>query len=191
MSIRKIVFSGLFLIVCSREVLVAQVDTNLDAVSAGDSMRVFRFPPQESLATKLEHAGYVCGATLAFSLFDYIGYNLVRGENGAPFSYRILQSLVQAAITYFLYEKCGINSAVSFNLIWWTWGSDIAYYGWADALNPKWARDNRTNNGLQGKEITWAWWTPIGLLRKKDSPIARNALIAQATVGFAISVAIF
>ncbi len=190
MLFKNIVVYGL-LVLATKGVVFGQVDSSAVLSGQSDSLTVFRFPPRESFSTKLENGGYVLGATLLFSLFDYVGYNLVRGNNKAPFSYRILQTTVQAAITYFLYKECGINSAVSFNLIWWTWGTDIGYYGWANALNPGWARDNRVNNGLQQREITWAWWTPIGLLRKKDSPIARSSLIAQAIVGFSLSVAIF
>src|SRR5437660_12744078 len=58
-------------------------------LSQPDSLRAFQFPPHESFSTKLEHAGYVCGASLVFALVDYLGYNLVRGDNGAPFSFRL------------------------------------------------------------------------------------------------------
>src|SRR5437868_2972699 len=140
-----------------------------------DSCHVF---PQESLKTKLEHGAYICGASLAYSLVDYLGYNLVRGDKGAPFSFRLGMIALQSGLSYFLYKQCGLHSAISFNLIWWTWGDDFAYYGWANALNPSFARDNREVNGLKQGGITWAWWTPVGLVRKKGREIDISTLIA-------------
>src|SRR5206468_6952336 len=84
-----------------------------------------------------ERIGYVCAASLAFSLFDYIGHNATKTDHAARLAYRIFQPAVQAGITYFLYKQCGLNSAISFNIIWWTWGDDLAYYGWAYLINPK------------------------------------------------------
>ena len=150
---------------------------------------------QDTTSTKLERAGYVVGSSLAFSLIDYVGYSLVRKANYGPGPgwYRLFEGAVQAGVSYFLYKECGLSSAISFNLIWWTWGMDFEWYGWANLLNPasdgeRW--ENRTHNGLQGREISWAGWTPIGLLRPQGSLIARDALITQAIVGFSVSVAL-
>ena len=142
-------------------------------------------------STRPERMEYVLGATAAFSLFDYIGYNLVRKNAEASTIYRIVQGVTQAAISYILYKTVGLSSAISFNLIWWTWGDDIAYYGWTQLFNPAgpvW--ENRTNSGLRDPEVYWAGWTPIGLLRPQGSLIARDALLAQAMIGFSISMAI-
>ena len=140
----------------------------------------------------LEKAAYVVGASLAFSLFDYVGFSLIRQEPEPHTAYRILQVAVQSAITYFLYKQCGLPSAISFNVIWWTWGDDLAYNGWAYLFNPTpyppW--ENRTINGLQENAITWAGWTPIGLTRKQGTRIPKDVLIPQAIVGFSISMAI-
>ncbi len=138
---------------------------------------------------------YVVGASLAYSLFDYVGYNLANRTSFLP-TYRILEGTVQAAISYFLYKQCGLSSAIAFNLIWWTWNDDLLYYGWADLFNlpsdalPTSDWENRSNSGLLDRSPYWAWWTPIGLLRPKYAPIARSALIAQAVVGFSVSMAI-
>jgi hypothetical protein len=143
-------------------------------------------------STRLERYGYVIGASLAYSLFDYVGWSLERNDNFRTTSlYRILEGTVQAAITYFLYKECGLSSAISFTLLWWTWVDDLAYYGWANVLNPHWPPwENRTVTGLMGNGVTWAGWTPIGLLRKQGSVIDKYALIAQAIVGFSISMPI-
>jgi hypothetical protein len=162
-----------------------------EAKAQPDSLSGFQFPPKESFRTKIEHGVYVIGASLAYSLVDYIGYNLVRKENKAPISFRIGMIALQSGLSYFLYKQCGLNSAISFNLIWWTWSDDFAYYGWANTLNPSFLVENRSVNGLKQGGITWAWWTPVGLLRKKGSEIAVSTLIAQAVVGFSIAVALF
>ena len=142
---------------------------------------------QKPILTK---AAYVVGASLAFSLFDYVGYNLTRHDiepylqrpHGWLTGYRILQVAVQSAITYFLYKECGLSSAISFNLIWWTWGDDLAYYGLMYY--------GSHSNAISTDEITWAGWTPIGLTRRQGSIIPQDVLIPQAIVGFSISMAI-
>jgi hypothetical protein len=146
--------------------------------------------------SKLDRIEYVGASGLTFSILDYVGFSLVRkGNNQAPVWYRLLEGTVQTAISYLLYKECGLSSAISFNLIWWTWGLDFGWYGWANLLNPstnfangRW--ENRSWNGLQGREISWAGWTPIGLLRPRGSLIARDALIWQSILGFAISITI-
>jgi hypothetical protein len=147
-------------------------------------------------SARWKHIEYVAGASVAFSFFDYWGFNLVnRTKFISP--YRVLEGIVQLAISYFLYKTCGISSTIAFNLMWWTWDDDIFYYGWADlfnlkspnALNPViW--ENRAGSGLNYSAPYWAGWTPIGLLRHKNAPIARNALLAQAFIGFSVSMAI-
>jgi hypothetical protein len=148
-------------------------------------------------STRWKRIEYVAGASLAFSLIDYVGFNLVRTPHGPGFLYRCLEATEQTAISYFLYKTCGLSSVIAFNLIWWTWGDDIAYYGWTNLLNPaspnsfnSYVWENRTNSGLRLTDIGWAGWTPIGLTRPQGSNIARSTLIAQAIVGFSISIGI-
>ncbi|MDP4199691.1 MAG: hypothetical protein Q8922_03710 [Bacteroidota bacterium] len=157
----------------------------------------FGSPSRAQDSARFARLGYVIGASVAFSLADYVGYSLARVDNvngHAPIWYRLIESSVQAGMSYLLYEKFGLPSTIAFNLIWWTWGDDLGYYGWANALNPGkqsvgvW--ENREGNGLRSNHITWASWTPIGVLRPPGSLIARDALIAQAMVGFSVSMAI-
>ncbi len=138
-------------------------------------------------STRLERIGYVLGSSALFGLADYYGWNLVHAPISLP--YRLVEGTVQAVITYFLYREFGLSSAISFTVLWWSWCDDLAYYGWANALN-SFPWEGRVHNGLQGSEINWAGWTPIGLLRPQGSLIARNALIAQAVIGFSVSMAI-
>jgi hypothetical protein len=140
--------------------------------------------------SRIERIGYVCGASLAFSLFDYIGANATKTNTTARSAYRVLEVAVQAGISYFLYKKLGLSSAISFNLIWWTWCDDIAYYGWAYLINPKPPWEGRYFNGMQSDYVSWAGWTPIGLTRKHGSLIDQAVLVTQAMIGFSISIAI-
>ena len=147
-------------------------------------------------STKLERAAWVVGSSMAFSLFDYVGFNYVKEWDHAPLWYRAIQTSVQVGLSYLLYKTFGLNSAISFNLIWLSWGDDIGYYGWANVFNPAATNsngvpwENREGNGLRSNHITWAYWTPIGWFRPYKSLIARDALVTQALVGFAISIAI-
>jgi hypothetical protein len=145
--------------------------------------------------TKLERVSYVIGASLAFSLFDYVGFNYVvfHPSNTArtvPFGYRIAQAGVQTALSYFLYKQVGLSSTVSFNLIWWTWGDDFGWYGWCNLLNPAHPWYNRSFNGLQTNGITWAGWTPVGLLRRQGTVISRDVLVTQSVIGFSLAMII-
>ncbi|HET6402448.1 MAG TPA: hypothetical protein VFH95_13780 [Candidatus Kapabacteria bacterium] len=160
-------------------------------------LRSQSFFAHDTSGTRIERIEYVIGASLVFSLADYIGYSLARVDNvndKAPWWYRTIQASVQTGISYLLYKKFGLPSTIAFNLIWWSWGDDLAYDGWADLINPGkqsigiW--ENRTGNGLRSNHITWAGWTPIGLLRPQGSLIARDALVAQAMIGLSISIAI-
>lgn len=143
-------------------------------------------------STRLQRYGYVIGASLAFALFDYVGFNLTQNVNQSPpWIYRSVQVLTQAAISYFLYKTCGISSAIAFNIIWWTWGDDLGFYGYQLLFNMPYPWPNRTyRNDLQANHITWAGWTPIGLLRTPGSAIARDALYGQAVLGFSIALTI-
>lgn len=146
-------------------------------------------------STRLDRYGYVLGSSLVFALGDYVGFNLIKkahGEQGfkaPPALYRVAEGLSQAAITYFLYRICGLNSAIAFNLIWWTWGDDFAYYEWEQLLG-FFPWDHRAGSGLRFREYDSAGWTPIGLTRPQGSMIARSTLIAQSAVGLSISMAI-
>jgi hypothetical protein len=131
----------------------------------------------------LEKKGYMLGGVVVFSAFDYIGYNLTEKNGVAPITYRIAQLLVQAGITKFLIDQVGLPEAIGFNVIWWTWGADLMYYQWGRILPPY---DMLTAN----KQVTWASWTPVGLVRGGKKPIAHSTLFAQATFGLSISLAL-
>lgn len=130
---------------------------------------------------------YLTGASLGFALFDYVGYNLVRGNPTTTPIYRVIQALVHAGVTWLLYEQVGLPTAIGFNLIWWTWGLDATFYGYTELFNiggswqgrGVWQRDIMNNN------CTWASWTPVGIARGMDAEkaIAGNTLVAQSLLG--------
>ncbi|MDP4199690.1 MAG: hypothetical protein Q8922_03705 [Bacteroidota bacterium] len=144
-------------------------------------------------STRVQRIEYVVGASLTFALADYLGWNLdiYNHPGNSKVVYRSLQLVAQAAISYFLYKTCGLNSAIAFNLVWWTWGDDLAFYGYQLGINPAapWPNRNLDNN-LRDNAIRWAGWTPIGLMRPPNSIIPRDALYGQAAVGFALSMSI-
>src|SRR5207302_4154835 len=146
-------------------------------------------------STRLQRIGYVVGASLAFSLADYIGFNLlkqadhVNPDYHAPLLFRLTEGMAQAAFSYFLYKYIGLNSAIAFNLMWWTWCDDFAYYGWG-YVTGIFPWESAHESGLRFNHYTTAGWTPIGLLRPQGSSIAKSALLAQSAVGLTISMAI-
>lgn len=141
---------------------------------------------------KLENAAWVGGSVVTLGVVDYIGYNLTYQNPTALTIYRVGFVLAQAAITWFLYEKCGLSSAIGFNLIWWTFGVDMVYYGAAE-ISPiradgwagpgAWAEDS--HNGVLHAE-----WTPVGLLRGGRSRVPANTIIAQSIIGGMIGIGI-
>jgi hypothetical protein len=156
---------------------------------------LFDSPGRAQDSTRLKRYEYVIGASLAFSLIDYVGWSAVRqADDWNPSKhdqllYHFCLGALQTAITYFIYKELGLPSAISFNLMWWTWCDDLGYYGWGYALNPaRWP--NRNSRLLHDDGITWASWTPIGLLRPYGQPVSGSSLIAQAIVGFSISMPI-
>jgi hypothetical protein len=142
----------------------------------------------------LERYEYVIGSCLAFSLVDYLGYNILVKSNpystGKINALHVLDVTLGGAINYFLYKTCGLSSALSFDLIWWTWGLDLGFSGWGDVINPPSPWVNRANSSLHSAAVYWAGWTPVGILRAPKSNIALSTLYAQAIVGFSVSMAI-
>jgi hypothetical protein len=162
--------------------------TRIDDSSASDSI-VDATKPEAG-----EKMLYLTGAALGFALFDYVGYNLVRNsDTGLPI-YRVVQVLTQLGVSWLLYEKVGLPTAIAFNLIWWTWGLDAIYYGYTELFNAggSWERRGAFRSQILGNHCTWASWTPVGISRGMDpkKPIAGDTLIAQFLVGAGLAVTI-
>ena len=125
----------------------------------------------------------VCAA-IVFSLFDYFGFNISLKKNWADFSlfnkYRAVQVSVQIILTLLLLFLSGWQSALVFNLIWWTWGCDFLFYLFCEIFNYGNDRGNFRKEVL-GNNVQWAWWTPYGLLfTKKGEVIKYEVLMVQS-----------
>ncbi len=136
----------------------------------------------------------VIGASLLFSGFDYVGYNATRQNPTALKVYRVSQVLAQLGITYLLYESVGPGPALGFNLVWWTFGCDFIYYGYAEVVNPghPWESRGDYSHGVGADQCTWAYWTPLGIARgmKRGEKIPERTLLAQSLIGAALGIGI-
>jgi len=133
---------------------------------------------------------YIAIFTVGFSLFDYIAYNEFHKRkltNGIFAPYRIVQGSVQVILIALAWYFCGIIVAIGFTIIWWTWGCDFMFhlYCFTDFYDDKQyvskeffgtmnykdylekyfdEQQNEYRYILYWNNITWAWWTPYGLL---------------------------
>ncbi len=189
------VFLLLWLLSESGTQCCAQYRQGSDATQNPGSANTVRY---DSLPAEVPGTGekllWLGGATMTYALFDYVGYNLVRGNDGATAFYRVIQSLVQAGITWLLYEKLGLPTAAAFNLLWWTWGVDALFYGYTEAFNVggSWLGRGIFQSHIMDNNCSWASWTPVGMARGMDSskPIAGDTLVAQFLIGAASAITI-
>ncbi len=176
--------------VCSAAAQYREHTSSLFGVVPVDSLGI------DTTAARSPGAGekllWLAGASLSYALFDYAGFNLVRGNNTTTPIYRVVQALVQAGITWFLYEKLGLSTAVAFNVIWWTWGMDALFYGYTELFNVggEWKGRGIFKSDIMENNCTWASWTPVGMARGMDNsrPIAGDALVAQFLIGAAAAI---
>jgi hypothetical protein len=137
---------------------------------------------------------YLTGAALGFSMFDYVGFNLVRDNSTSIIIYRVVQVLVQAGVSWLLYEQVGLPTAIGFNVLWWTWGLDAIFYGYTELFNVggSWRGKGAFQNDIMNNNCTWASWTPVGISRGMDpeKKIAGNTLVAQSLIGAVLAVTI-
>jgi hypothetical protein len=184
MHLRPLVLACILL---SLTTLRAQQRT--DAVVLPDSVATVQAVPDAS-----EKLLYLLGASVFFAGFDYLGYNATRRHPNALRVYRVLQGLTQIAISWFLYEQFGLPTAIGFNVIWWTFGDDFLYYGYAELINPghPWESRGDLGNGVLSNRCTWAYWTPVGIMRgmKRNQAIAGSTLVAQSLVGLGAALTI-
>jgi len=138
----------------------------------------------------LDNLLYIAIFAVGFSLFDYFAYNefAKRGlTNGLFAPYRIVQGIVQVILIAIAWYFCGIIVAIGFTIIWWTWGCDWIFhlFCFGDFYDDK-QYVSKGNVGhyasteereryynferhdwecvLYWKSISWAWWSPYGLL---------------------------
>lgn len=126
---------------------------------------------------------------LAFALFDFWGYNLsvkkkwVNEELINP--YRIVQTAVQTVIIVLLLIFFDWKTSAVFIILWWTWYADWIYYALCVPFyfyceKDEWKTPFRN-------EVTWAWWTPLGLIMGKGT-IDWQWLFLQTLLGIGISI---
>lgn len=167
------------------------------------SVFLFTVPQLDSLhkedhievrSTTGEKVMWLAGATVAYSLFDYVGFNLARDHDTALPIYRVTQALVQIGLTWLLYDQVGLPTAVAFNLVWWTWGMDALFYGYTELFNVggDWLGRGVFRKNILDNKCRWAAWTPVGMVRGMDSrkPIAGDTLIAQVLLGAGLALSI-
>lgn len=130
-----------------------------------------------------------------FALFDFFGYNISKRKGWVNEKfinpYRIAQATVQVGITLYLLLQYDLISALSFNILWWTWCADWIFYlycipfGWIFDLSGGWKTPFKNI-------VRWAWWTPYGLaeiLGEKEI-IAWQYLMLQSIIGILITIII-
>jgi hypothetical protein len=94
-------------------------------------------------------------ALIIFAAFDYLVFQrIVKTDinlNGL-IPYRIVQTLLQITLGYFVFHTNGLESTIWFVLFWWFGICDTLFY-----LIGK-------EKFLQYNDMFWVWWTPLGIL---------------------------
>lgn len=136
---------------------------------------------------------------IIFSLYDYFGFHISYKKGWEDFTpinpYRISQSIIQLIITAILLIFFGWLSALTFNILWWTWWADLLFYLWYDLLRvfgyPRKPRGFREQ--VMGNKVTWAYWTAWGILRLKHKHeiMTWKEIFFQAIIGLIIVVSFY
>ena len=131
----------------------------------------------------------IIGASAGFALYDYVGFNATHTNRTALISYRASQLALLSATTYILGKAYDWKAGAGFLVMYWTFTDDFLYYAWGRMLQV-WERNGFS--GVARNGATWAYWTPIGLLRgmKRNKAIAGNTLVVQSLVGLSFGMAI-
>jgi len=117
----------------------------------------------------LDNLLYIAIFAVGFSLFDYFAYNefAKRGlTNGIFAPYRIFQTSVQIILIAVAWAFVDLMVAIGFTILWWTWGCDWIFHIFClsnlyEDRKYVWDKDVRKK---YWNAISWAWWTPYGLL---------------------------
>ena len=115
-----------------------------------------------------------------FAVFDVIGF---RNATDIP-RYRIIQIVVQISLVTLAYLIFGWKVSTGFSILWWTWNCDLLYYLVYDMYALVFKKSTGFKHEVLGNLVTWAWWTPAGLIAyKKDKVIKWPVLFIQAVLG--------
>jgi hypothetical protein len=144
-----------------------------------------------------------------FAWFDYWAFNLIAKHWGYVRTYRIIEASVQAVLAYGLFRAFNpdtnlwaavrtfftnpilLREPLVFLWLWWTWNADLLYYVYAqitDGFNIEWLEHQGGFDDIREDRVTWAWWTPMGLIRGFNeevrlTPIPGRDLYVQAAAG--------
>lgn len=143
---------------------------------------------------------------LAFALFDYFGYNLFTKwglcNEKLINPYRVLQVIIQLAISYYLYnyvvEKNIIEKnlhrnifiyVIAFNTLWIFGVADLLYYIYDFIIYKIFGKSFENNSFWVNKyeEMSWLFFTPLGIFKVK---INKRIFIIQSLIGIAITILI-
>lgn len=138
-------------------------------------------------------------AIIVFGLFDYFGFHVSLKKGWADFEivnpYRIVQLVVQLIISLFLFYYFGWLAMLSFNILWWTWWADLLFYFFYDTLRlfgyPR--SPGGFKEQVMGNKVTWAFWTPLGLLKYKGrhEVLKWNELFVQSIFGLIFVICLY
>ena len=138
---------------------------------------------------------YAFVASLVFAFVDYVGYNVL-AVKGKPQNvvYRVIQGLFGLWLAYVLWGF-GPRAALGALTIYWFFIDDVLYYLYYDVLKFfKNGAGATFKTEVLGDQVTWAWWTPFGLMRGfvegKGKPVPGVDLLFQAAFGLIIALAI-
>lgn len=127
-------------------------------------------------------------AIVFFAFFDVTLYNLVRFSTPLMIKvYRVFQHIVLVALAVGLMYEVSVPSGIAFLLMWWTWVADLVYYFLYDLFLGR----SAFKEEVLGDIVTWAWWTPLGLLFvPKGETINGSWLLIQSVLGLVLSIGV-
>lgn len=141
----------------------------------------------------------VAAAIIIFGLFDYFGFHISLRKGWADFGfinpYRIAQLFVQISLSLVLLMLFGWVAVISFNILWWTWWADLIFYFFYDTLRifgyPR--SPGGFKEQVMGNKVTWAFWTPLGLLKHKGkhNVITWKELFIQSIFGLIFVICLY
>ena len=132
-------------------------------------------------------------STILFSVFDYVGYNLIAVKYQKEPLYRWIQGTFQVLLSIAVIILSGWIDAILFNFLWLCWVCDWLYYI-TDYLTfhifgKSFESDCLSHLDLDGN-CSWAWWTIWGFLTGMSKEIKFKTLMYQAIIGVIITIII-
>lgn len=117
-----------------------------------------------------------------FSVLDAFIWPVARRQHKAIIrGYRIGQIAFLAFIVIGLFGSVSLGAALAFLILWWTFIADFLFY----LINDFVRHENAFQREVMSDRVTWASWTPIGLLGAKTTG---KALIIQGAIGVFVAV---